>query len=114
MTHRRTIFSALATLTVLIIAVFASTFGGGSVAQTLTSAAPQTVGFSPERLARLDAVMHEYVDGGRVAGVVTLVARHGREVQLNAYGAADRENNVPMRSDTIFRLASTTKLVTTV
>jgi CubicO group peptidase (beta-lactamase class C family) len=58
--------------------------------------------------------MQRYVDEGRIAGMVTLIARRGRIAHLKAYGAADREHNVPMRTDTIFRLASTTKLITTV
>jgi CubicO group peptidase (beta-lactamase class C family) len=54
------------------------------------------------------------VDEGRVAGVVTLVARGGRIAHLEAVGQADREAGVPMRADTIFRIASMSKAVTSV
>jgi CubicO group peptidase (beta-lactamase class C family) len=58
--------------------------------------------------------MQRYVDEGRIAGMVTLIARRGKIAHFKAYGAADRERGSSMRTDTIFRLASTTKLVTTV
>jgi CubicO group peptidase (beta-lactamase class C family) len=75
---------------------------------------PAAAGFSPERLARLDPVMQQAIDQGTISGMVTVVARHGRIVQEKAYGMADRENKAPMRTDSMFRLASTTKIVTTV
>ncbi|HWP99489.1 MAG TPA: serine hydrolase domain-containing protein [Vicinamibacterales bacterium] len=87
---------------------------GGPTGPGLPAAQPAALGFSPERLARIDAVMQEYVDRGRIAGVVTLVARGGRTVHLEAYGWRDRERRDPMRPDTIFRIASMTKAVTSV
>lgn len=103
------------TLIALVVLIgVVSALRTGTSAEVLASAAPETVGFSSERLARVDDVMKQYVDQGRIAGIVTLIARHGRVVHLKAYGAADRERGVPMRTDSIFRLASTTKLVTTV
>jgi CubicO group peptidase (beta-lactamase class C family) len=80
----------------------------------LPTASPESLGFSSERLGRLDATMQRAVDQGSIAGMVILVARHGQVFHLKAFGKADREQNVPMRTDTIFRLASTTKIVTTV
>lgn len=77
-------------------------------------AAPEEVGFSRERLARIDATMQDAVDAGRIAGVVTLIARHGHIVHFKAHGQQDRERNVPMRTDTIFRVASLTKTATSV
>jgi CubicO group peptidase (beta-lactamase class C family) len=56
--------------------------------------------------------MHGWVDEGRIAGVVTLVARHGKVVHVDAYGMADIENRERMREDTFFRLFSMTKPVT--
>jgi CubicO group peptidase (beta-lactamase class C family) len=58
--------------------------------------------------------MQRYVDEGRVAGVVTLVMRDGRVVQHAAYGLADREAKLPMQKDTVFRIASQTKALTSV
>ena len=76
--------------------------------------APESVGVSSERLHRLEAGMQRYVDEGRIAGLVTLVMRNGRIVQHAAYGKADREAGLPMRKDTIFRIASQTKALTSV
>jgi CubicO group peptidase (beta-lactamase class C family) len=54
------------------------------------------------------------VDEGRIAGVVTLVARGGRLAHLDAVGQADRDAKIPMKPDTIFRIASMSKAVTSV
>jgi CubicO group peptidase (beta-lactamase class C family) len=83
-------------------------------AQGMPPAKPEAVGISSERLRRLSGVMKQYVDDGRIAGVVTLVARGGRVAHLEAVGLADREANLPMRTDTIFRIASMSKAVTSV
>ncbi len=83
-------------------------------AQGLPRGLPAQLGFSPARLARIDSLMQRYVDSGRVAGVVTLVARHGRVAQLGAYGWADREADRRMGPGTVFRIASQTKAVTSV
>lgn len=83
-------------------------------AQDLPSAKPESVGMSSERLGRLTAVTHDWVDQSRIAGVVTLVARRGQVVHLDAYGMADIEHNERMTKDTYFRLWSMTKPVTSV
>ncbi len=69
---------------------------------------------SGERLQRLRAAMQRYVDKRRVAGLVTYVARNGRVVHLEAFGQADVEAGRPMKTDTIFRIASQTKAFTSV
>ena len=58
--------------------------------------------------------MKEYVDRGRTAGVVTIVVRQGKVAQLQSYGKRDIEANAPMQKDTIFRIASMSKAVTSV
>jgi CubicO group peptidase (beta-lactamase class C family) len=83
-------------------------------AAELPTARPADVGLSAERLARLDAAMQAEVDAGRKAGIVALVARRGRVAHLKAFGMADREANAPMRNDSLFRLYSMTKPVTSV
>jgi CubicO group peptidase (beta-lactamase class C family) len=83
-------------------------------AAELPAARPGDVGLSAERLARLDAAMQAEVDAGRKAGVVVLIARRGRVAHLQAFGMADREANVPMRDDSLFRLYSMTKPITSV
>jgi CubicO group peptidase (beta-lactamase class C family) len=85
-----------------------------AAASPLPRAEPEEVGFSSERLRRLDAAMQGYVDRGEVAGVVTLIARHGKVVHLEAQGSRDREGATPMTTDTIFRIASMTKPIASV
>jgi CubicO group peptidase (beta-lactamase class C family) len=75
---------------------------------------PEAAGFSRERLGRLDAVMQSAVDDGRLAGAVTMIMRHGQLVHVKAYGQQDREAGIPMKTDTIFRVASMTKTPTSI
>lgn len=74
----------------------------------------ESVGLSSERLERLRAGMQRYVDDGRVAGLVTYVARGGRVVHHEAFGKADVEAGRAMTKDAIFRIASQTKAITSV
>jgi CubicO group peptidase (beta-lactamase class C family) len=71
-------------------------------------------GLDPARLARLDAVLQRYVDEKRVAGIVSLVLRDGQVAHLKAFGQRDVERAVPMTTDTLFRIASMSKAVTSV
>ncbi len=82
------------------------------VAAELPAAKPETVGFSAERLALLDSEMHKLVDQGHLAGIVTLVARHGQIVNFDAYGSQDLASKAPMARDSIFRIYSMTKPIT--
>ena len=66
----------------------------------------------PALLARIPAKMKTYVDQGTAAGFVTIVARHGHVASLQAVGYQDLESKTPMRTDTIFRIASMTKSFT--
>jgi CubicO group peptidase (beta-lactamase class C family) len=76
--------------------------------------AAEAVGVSSERLQRLRAGMQRYVDEGRVSGIVVYVARAGRVVAHEAFGKADVEAARPMAKDSIFRIASQTKALTSV
>ena len=68
----------------------------------------------PDRLARLQAGIQREIDQGRLAGAVTYLSRHGQPVFFQAQGQARIEEREPMRTDTLFRLASLSKAVTTV
>jgi CubicO group peptidase (beta-lactamase class C family) len=72
-------------------------------------ASPESVGFSADGLKALQRTMRGLVDDGQLAGVTTLVARHGKVVYLDAYGVQDLTTRKPVSRDTIFRLASMTK-----
>ncbi len=83
-------------------------------AQSLRTASPDSVGLSAERLERLSDALQAYVDDGRVAGSVTLVARRGRVAYFEAFGNRDRESSATMQTDAIFRIASQSKAVVSV
>ena len=83
-------------------------------AQGLSRAKPEEVGLSSERLQRLSAVFQEYVDEGKLSGSVIMIARHGKVAYLEAFGQRDRESKSPMKTDTIFRIASQTKALVSV
>lgn len=78
------------------------------------AATVSSLGFSPERLRRLDAVMQESVAKKEIAGGIMYIARNGQMVKLQAYGMQDIEAGKPMPTDAIFRIASMSKAVTTV
>ena len=75
---------------------------------------PDVVGFSTDRLSRIDKVMEAHVADQKIAGGVVLLARHGKIAHLGAYGMMDVEAGKPMTPDTIFRIASMTKPITSV
>jgi CubicO group peptidase (beta-lactamase class C family) len=78
------------------------------------TAALESVGISSQRLGRLHTAMQGFVDRHEAAGIVTLIAREGKVVDIHATGFQDVESRTPMRTDTIFRIASMTKPVTSV
>ncbi len=81
-------------------------------AQGLPTASPEEVGLSSERLKRIGAVMQSYVDQGKLAGLITMVARRGKVVHFERFGMMDREAGKPIWADTIFRIYSMTKPIT--
>ncbi len=83
-----------------------------SHALDMTRTKPESVGFSSERLERLHAVMQETIDKKEIAGMVTLLARHGKVIDFRTYGQRDMAGSAAMTKDTIFRDYSMTKPVT--
>ena len=78
----------------------------------MKTVAPETVGLSSSRLKRIDHVMQQYVYRGQLAGMVTVLLRHGQPVQFGMYGQMDIDESKPMREDAIFRIFSMTKPIT--
>jgi CubicO group peptidase (beta-lactamase class C family) len=74
-------------------------------------AAAKAAGFSAERLRRLDEVMQRAIDEHEYAGIVTLLARHGKVIHLGRFGKQDLASSAPLAQDTIFRINSMTKPV---
>lgn len=75
---------------------------------------PESLGFSPARLARIRPAMQGYVDAGKLAGVQTLIMRRGQIVHHHCVGMRNIEAAQPLSPDTIYRIYSMTKPITTV
>ncbi|MFB6247038.1 MAG: serine hydrolase domain-containing protein [Salinibacter sp.] len=83
-------------------------------AQLAPTAEPAAVGLSADRLARISDVMRPYVKENKVAGLMTMVYRRGEVAHFQAYGERDRRTGAPMTPNTLFRIYSMTKPITTV
>ena len=82
------------------------------VAAAVTLSAQTTL--STDRLARIDRLFQQYVDEERIGGAVALVLQDGKPVYERAFGWSDKEAGRKMTADTIFRIASQTKALTSV
>lgn len=78
----------------------------------LSDGIAEDVGMSDERLSRIDDMIQNAIDQNQVPGAVALVARDGEIVYKKAFGMADNEAGRELRTDTIFRIASQTKAIT--
>jgi CubicO group peptidase (beta-lactamase class C family) len=85
-----------------------------ALSQGLAETTPRSVGLSQRRLAEITALMQKHVDEEKLAGAVAAVARRGKVAYLESVGKQDIEKNVDMSRDTIFRIASMTKPITSV
>jgi CubicO group peptidase (beta-lactamase class C family) len=75
---------------------------------------PDKVGFDPARLERIDRHFAKYVDDGRLAGWQIVVTRGGEVAHSSTYGMRDREAGTPVEPDTLWRIYSMTKPITSV
>lgn len=106
----------------LLILVASFLYGGAqttavSVKQKRTVLQPvaaEQVGFSPERLKRIDENINSWMNDGRLNGAVALIVRNGKIVYHKAFGYDDLEKTKPIRTDNIYRIASQTKAITSV
>ncbi|HEY0957437.1 MAG TPA: serine hydrolase domain-containing protein [Roseateles sp.] len=100
----------------LAVALACATLIHAPVANATTPPPPavQEDGFSIDRLVRLHRVINDEIARQQLAGAVMVVMRDGKPVVFKAYGQQDIENVRPMRTDTIFRIASMTKALTSV
>jgi len=71
-------------------------------------------GFDKERLGRIDDVVNAEIAAGKISGAVALIAKDGRTVYHKSFGYADSDSKTPMQTDSIFRIASMTKAITSV
>lgn len=110
------LFAASLAPTSFAQATHKAVYAGAKVSDThvrdLAAAKAESVGMSTERLSRLDAAMKRLVDDKQVADLVTLVERHGKIVDFNAYGVLDVRKSDAAQKDSIFRIYSMSKPVT--
>jgi len=85
-----------------------------SFAASLALSKAEDAGISSERLQRIHPLIQSHIDAKDLSGAVTLVVRRGKLVHFEAQGSTDFESNQPMRTDTLFRMASMTKPITAV
>ena len=104
--------SVFRTFVLVVLAGYAVLAQQAPAARPVAPAA--SAGVSIERLDRLHRGMQGFVDRKEVGGIVTLVARDGQTVDVHASGFQDVESRAPMRTDSMFRIASMTKPVTSV
>jgi len=93
----------------LVVVLLALPLGAAS---SVPSAKPEDVGISSERLQRITQMIQRRIAAGEMAGAVTIVARKGKIVHLDAQGVLDLESKKPVAKDSMFRVASMTKPVT--
>ena len=94
----------------LIVALIMVT--AGAQAKSLSNTKPERVGMSSERLQRMSEMSQRYVDEGRVAGIVNIVARNGKVGQFQATGNKGIDDPRPLQKDDLFRIYSMTKPIT--
>ena len=110
-------FSKYLTQASVVLAMFGATFGA-TFGTTLTHAAAlpnvkaERQGMSTERLQRITDITQKYVDEGKLAGVITMVARRGKIVHFEAVGQRGANNTSPLKKDDLFRIYSMTKPIT--
>ncbi|MDE0827593.1 MAG: serine hydrolase [Vicinamibacterales bacterium] len=106
-----------ALLTVALMSAACTTAAGARAddvesPRDLAVAAPESVGLSSTRVARLEAGMRQFVEDGRLAGVHTLLARHGKIVSSSVAGVTSVENGTPLTEDAIYLIYSMSKPIT--
>ncbi len=108
------IVSKASLATALVMSLATPHYAHAQQAQAAPAAADIVQGMSRERLGRIAGVMKQEIDKGHFPGAVTLIARRGEIVHFEAHGFLDQAKTKPIAKDSIFRMASMTKAITTV
>src|SRR6266702_1275120 len=104
---RRAVIAALA----LLLGAMAPGWRGVAHAE---SPAPAAHGFSPEGLARVGDYIRNEIASAKIPGAILLIQQHGKPVYFESFGVRDVATRLPMSADTIFRLYSMSKPITSV
>lgn len=95
--------TSLAVLTLALVQT------SSSLAQGLPTAKPEDVGLSRPELRRIDTQLQAWVDSGRLAGAIAVIARHGKVAYVTSAGSLDSSRQRPIAQDAVFRIYSMTK-----
>ena len=93
--------------------LFILTLALGVAASELPVVPPESAGMSSAKLSKVDGIVEDLVRQKKLAGATVAVARHGKLVYLKTFGKMDLDGDKPMRKDTIFRIYSMSKAITT-
>ena len=96
----------------LFAVVFALAIASLAAGQRAATPARTEAGVAADRLGRIDTLLQQYVDDNRIPGAVGLVLRDGHPIYEGAVGWSDKESSRKMTNDTIFRIASQSKALT--
>lgn len=107
---RRTVRQRLVRFTIAV-ALLNIAHSGCAARREFPVTAPEGIGLSAPALARITPALQAYIDSGKLAGVVAVIARHGKIGYAQAVGYMDVERRTPMRMDAVFRIYSMTKPV---
>jgi CubicO group peptidase (beta-lactamase class C family) len=100
---------------VILSAVLLFTFFNNSFSQVvLHSVNPETEGISSERLKQIDANIDQWIKEDQLNGATAIILRNGKIVYYKSFGFANKQQNIPMKNDNIFRIASMTKPIISV
>lgn len=103
----------VSTVTAILIGITIS-FSQNAHPVITMAATPEAGGFSSSRLTRIDTVLKEYVNKGRMNGAVAMIVHDGKVVYYKNFGYNDLDTKTPLQKDAIFRIASQTKAITSV
>ena len=112
--HRRLLRLAVAVCAVFSVVNDPASASADALSRLAAATTPESVGMSSQRLGRIGKVFQAYVDRGEASGALALIARRGKLAYLESWGNRDRESGQPMTPDTIFRIYSMTKPITSV
>ncbi|MGJ8688082.1 MAG: serine hydrolase domain-containing protein [Gammaproteobacteria bacterium] len=107
-------FSATRTTLSTLTIISSALISGLVSADNLSYSSPESVGMSSEALERIAPLLQQYVDSGELVGVVSMLARHGEIVHFDNYGTLDKDTGAPIEKDSLFRIYSMSKPITTV
>ncbi len=102
--------NTLRTLTI----VYGALVSSFTFADNLSYSSPESVGMSSAALERITPLLQQYVDSGELVGVVSMLARRGEIVHFENYGTLNMETGAPIEKDSLFRIYSMSKPITTV